>query len=102
MGGLKEQTSLEYGLALSSVKGLGNTQIKHLITHFGGIQAVFDAEAPDIAQLPSSYPALVSQILALTENLPKFRDHLDTLRNENIRGLCLADLVYPRPTQSDT
>ena len=37
MAGSKAQTSLEYGFALSSVKGLGNTRIKRLITYFGNL-----------------------------------------------------------------
>ena len=91
----KEKSSLEYWLALSSVKGLGNTRIKRLITHFGGVQAVFDAEAPDIAQLPSLTPTLASRIQAVADDLPTFREKLNTLCSENIRVLCLENPSYP-------
>ena len=96
----KEKSSLEYWLALSSVKGLGNTRIKRLITHFGGVQAVFDAEAPDIAQLPSLTPTLASRIQAVADDLPTFREKLDALRSQNIRVLCLEDPTYPVPLKT--
>ena len=89
---MRTRCPLDYAFALSSVKGLGNVRIKRLITHFGSVQAVFDAKPADIAQLPSLTPA---RIRTVTGDLPTFREKLDTLRSQNIRVLCLEEPVYP-------
>lgn len=67
----EEKSSLEYGFALSSVKGLGNTRIKRLITHFGNVQIFFDTAPSHIAQLPSFNTALTARIQALSDDLLK-------------------------------
>ena len=97
---MRDKTPLEYGLALSSVDGLGTVRIKRLIAHFGSVAAIFDAEPSDIAQLPSLTPALASRIRAVTDSLPTFREKLNALRNQNIRILCLEDPTYPAPLKT--
>ena len=91
----KEKTPLEYWLALSSVKGLSDVRIKQLIAHFGSVDAIFDAEPPDIEQLTSFTPALASQICTVTDDLPMFQEKIEVLRNENIHVLSLEDADYP-------
>ena len=49
----QDKTPIEYWLALSSVKGLGNIRTKRLIEHFGSMEAIFDAKPPEIERLPS-------------------------------------------------
>ena len=92
MADSKAQASLEYRLALSSVKGLGNTRIKRLITHFGSIQAIFDAAPSDIAQLLSLNPTLASRIQAGTNTLRGFREKLNTLRSQGIWGRIVSSV----------
>ena len=41
----KEKTPVEYWLALSSVKGLGNVQIKRLFSYFESMKAIFGRES---------------------------------------------------------
>ena len=95
MTDFKEKTPVEYWLALSSVKGLGNIQIKRLIAHFGSVKAILDAESAEIERLASLTPAIAAQICTVTDNLPMFREKLDTLHNQNIRVLSLEDPNYP-------
>ena len=95
MADSKEKSPIEYWLALSSVKGLSNVRIKRLITHFGSVKAIFDAEPPGIEQLPSFTPALASRICTVTGDLPMFREKLEALRNQNIQVLSLEDPNYP-------
>ena len=97
---MKDKAPLEYALALSSVKGLGNARIQRLIAHFGSVEAIFDAEASDIAQLPSFNSAIASRIHAVASDLPTFRSELNALHNQNIRVLCLEDSTYPAPLKT--
>ena len=95
MADSKDKTPLEYWLALSSVEGLGSIRIKRLIARFGSVKAIFEAELPEIARLPSFNPVLASRILTVSGNLPTFRDRLTALNNQNIRVLCPEDAAYP-------
>ena len=95
MADSKDKTPLEYWLALSSVEGLGSVRIKRLIARFGSVKAIFEAELPEIARLPSFNPVLASRILTVSGNLPTFRDRLAALNNQNIRVLCPEDAAYP-------
>ncbi|RKU36999.1 DNA-protecting protein DprA [Candidatus Poribacteria bacterium] len=95
MADSKDKTPLEYWLALSSVEGLGSVRIKRLIARFGSVKAIFEAELPEIARLPSFNPVLASRILTVSGNLPTFRDRLTALNNQNIRVLCPEDAAYP-------
>ena len=90
-----EKTPLEYWLALSSVDGLGSVRIKRLMARFGSIQAIFEAELPEIARLPSFNPVLASRILTVVSNLPTFREKLDALSNQSVHVLCPEDPNYP-------
>ena len=91
----KEKTPLEYWLALSSVEGLGSVRIKRLIARFGSVQAIFEAELPEIARLPSFNPVLASRILTVAGNFPTFREKLDALHNQKVSVLCPEDSAYP-------
>ena len=91
----KKNTSLEYWLALASVEGLGSVRIRRLIARFGSAQAIFEAELPEIARLPSFNPVLASRILTVSGNFPTFRERLDALKDQDIRVMCLEDPDYP-------
>jgi DNA processing protein len=95
MTDLKEKTPLEYWLALSSVKGLGNVRIKQLIAHFGSVKAILEAKSTEIEQLASLTPAIATRIGKVADNLPMFREKLDALHEQNIRVLSLEDPNYP-------
>ena len=92
----QEKTPIEYWLALSSVKGLGNVRIKRLIEHFGNIKAIFDAKTSEIKRVLSFSNALVSRISAVTGDLPMFHEKLESLRDQNIHVLTLDDPNYPK------
>ena len=96
----KDKTPVEYWLALSSVEGLGSVRIKRLIARFGSVEAIFEAELPEIARLPSFNPVLASRILTVSGNFPTFREELEILSNQNIRVLCPEDPAYPAPLKS--
>lgn len=95
MADSKDQTPLAYWLALSSVEGLGSVRIKRLIARFGSVRAIFEAELPEIARLPSFNPVLASRILTVSGNLPMLQKRLAALNNQNIRVLCPEDSAYP-------
>ncbi len=95
MADAKEKTPLEYWLALSSVEGLGSVRIKRLIARFGSVKAIFEAELPEIARLPSFNPVLASRILTVAGNFSTFRERLNTLSNQQVRVMCLEDPTYP-------
>lgn len=91
----KEKTPVEYYLALSSVKGLGNIQVNRLIAHFRNVKAIFDAEPPEIEQVPSFGSALADRIRTVTDTLPMLREKLDALHNQNIQVMSFEDPNYP-------
>lgn len=91
----QKNSALEYWLALASVEGLGSVRIKRLITRFGSAEAVFEAELPDIAQLPSFNPVLASRILTVSGNFGVFRERLSALENQEVRVMCFEDPDYP-------
>ena len=91
----EKRTSLEYWLALASVEGLGSVRISRLIARFGSVQAIFEAELPEIARLPSFNPVLASRILTVSGNFPTFRERLDALRAQEVRVMCPEDATYP-------
>lgn len=95
MPDLKEKTPLEYWLALSSVKGLGNVQIKRLMAHFGSVKAILDAKSAEIERLASLTPAIAAQICTVPDELAVFQEKLEALRNKNIHVLSLEDANYP-------
>ena len=96
----KKNTTLEYWLALASVEGLGSVRIRRLIARFGSVQAIFEAELPEIARLPSFNPVLASRILTVSGNFPTFRERLDALENQDVRVMCLEDPDYPAPLKN--
>lgn len=91
----KENTPIEYLLALSSVKGLGNIPIKHLIEHFQSVEAIFEAEPTEIQQIPSFGSVLASRIGRLVDDLPMFQKKLEALRDQNIHVLSFENANYP-------
>lgn len=95
MANQEEKTPLEYWLALSSVKGLGNVQIKRLIEHFGNVKTIFDAKSSEIERLPSFNSVLASHICTVTDDLPRFQERLEFLREQNIDVLAFEDPNYP-------
>ena len=95
MADSKEKTPLEYWLALASIEGLGSVRTRRLIARFGSVQAIFEAELPEISRLPSFNPVLASRILTVSGNFPTFREKLDALSNQNISVLCPEDPTYP-------
>ena len=82
----KKNPPLEYWLALVSVEGLGSVRIRRLIARFGSVQAIFEAELPEIARLPSFNPVLASRILTVSGNLPTFRERLSALERSGCQG----------------
>ena len=81
----KEKTPVEYYLALSSVKGLGNVQIKKLISDFGSVKAILEAKSAEIEQLASLTPAIAARIGTVTDNLQEFREKVDALHDQKSR-----------------
>lgn len=91
----KEKSPVEYWLALSSIKGLSNIQIKQLIAHFGSLKGIFEAKTSEIEQFRSLTPIITKRICTVIGNLPIFQKELDTLHAQNIQVLPLEDPNYP-------
>lgn len=89
------KTPLEYWLALASVEGLGSVRIRRLIARFGSAQAIFEAELPEIARLPSFNPVLAARILTVAGNFSTFQEKLDALKAQEVRVMCPEDDTYP-------
>lgn len=89
------KTPLEYWLALASVEGLGSVRIRRLIARFGSAQAIFEAELPEIARLPSFNPVLASRILTVAGNFRTFQEKLDALKAQKVKVMCPEDDTYP-------
>ena len=88
-------SNIEYLLALSSVKGLGDILIKQLIEHFESVEAIFDAEPAEIQQIKKLGSTLASRIGKVTSELPMFQEKLEALRDQHIHVLSFKDTNYP-------
>ena len=85
----------EYLFALASVEGIGPIRIKRLLTRFGSVERIFDAELVEIAQLPQFNPTLALRILTVRKRFAQLRKKLDELANQNISVLFHEDNEYP-------
>ena len=85
----------EYLFALASVEGIGSVRLKRLLTRFGSIERVFDAELVEIAQLPNFNPILASRILMVRNRFAELCQNLDELGNQGIEVLFPEDVEYP-------
>lgn len=85
----------EYLFALASVEGVGPVRIKRLLTRFGNVERIFDAELVEIAQLPQFNPTLALRILTVRKRLTELRQKLGELANQNITVLFPEDNEYP-------
>ena len=85
----------EYLFALASVEGVGPVRINRLLTRFGNVERVFDAELVEIAQLPQFNPTLALRILTVRKRLTELRQKLDELADQNIIVLFPEDNEYP-------
>ena len=85
----------EFWFALASVDGVGPMRIKRLINRFGTIEAVFDAELPEIARVPLFNPLLAARILKARIRVAEFRRHIKWFKSRGIDILCVEDEDYP-------
>ena len=85
----------EFWFALASVDGVGPMRIKRLINRFGTIEAIFDAELPEIARVPLFNPLLASRILKARIRVAEFRRHIKWFKSRGIDILCVEDEGYP-------
>lgn len=85
----------EYLFALASVEGIGPVRIKRLLTRFGNVERIFDAELVEIAQLPQFNPTLALRILTVRKRLTELRQKLDELAAQSITVLFPEDNEYP-------
>lgn len=91
----EEKRHREYLFALASVEGIGAVRIKRLLTRFGSVQRIFEAELVEIAQLPHFNPILASRILTVRNRFAELREKLDELANQGIEVLFPEDAEYP-------
>ncbi len=85
----------EFWFALASVEGVGPMRIKRLLNRFGSVERVFDAELPEIAQVPLFNPLLATRILKSRLRIAEFRRHIKWFKSRGIEILCLEDESYP-------
>ena len=85
----------EFWFALASVDGVGPMRIKRLINRFGTIEAIFDAELPEIARVPLFNPLLAARILKARIRVAEFRRHIKWFKSRGIDILCVEEDGYP-------
>ena len=90
-----EKRHREYLFALASVEGIGAVRLKRLLTRFGSVEHIFDAELVEIAQLPHFNPILASRILTSRNKLVELRQKLEELTHQGIEVLFPEDAKYP-------
>ena len=85
----------EFWFALASVDGVGPMRIKRLLSRFGTIEAIFDAELSEIARVPLFNPLLAARILKARVRVAEFRRHIKWFKSRGIDILCVEEEDYP-------
>ena len=85
----------EFWFALASVEGVGPMRIKRLLNRFGTIEAIFDADLTEIAQVPLFNPLLAARILKARIRVAEFRRHIKWFKSRGIDILCMEEEGYP-------
>lgn len=89
------KTHREYLFTLASVEGIGSVRINRLLTHFGSVEHIFNAELHEIAQLPHFNPILASRILTVRKKFSELQKKLEELTEHGIDVLFPDDVKYP-------
>ncbi len=92
---IDQEKHREYLFALASIEGIGAVRLKRLLTRFGSVESIFDAELVEIAQLPNFNPILASRILTVRKRFTELRQKLEELENQGIEVLFPEDVEYP-------
>ncbi len=95
-----EKKHREYLFALASIKEIGAVRLKRLLTRFGSVERIFDAELVEIAQLPHFNPILASRILTVRNRFAELRQKLEALNNQGIEVIFPEDAEYPAVLKS--
>lgn len=85
-----ESHTLEW-LALTLTPGLGPTKARHLVEHFGGVQAVFRASLTELEA--AGIPAVAAQSLGTGRSLELANDEL--ARAAGVQIVAFEDAAYP-------
>lgn len=85
-----ESHTLEW-LALTLTPGLGPTKARHLVEHFGGVQAVFRASLTELEA--AGIPAVAAQSLGTGRSLELANDEL--ARAAGVQIVPFEDAAYP-------
>ena len=93
--GTNEKRHRKYLFALASVEGIGAVRIKRLLTRFGSIERVFEAELVEIAQLPQFNPILATRILTMRNRFAEIQQKMEELADQSIDILFPEDAEYP-------
>jgi DNA processing protein len=80
-------------LALASVPGIGGVTMRKLIERFGDVDAVFQASADQLCQVPRISADMAKRLLAV--DLERLEEELSLLSDEGIDVVTLDDDSYP-------
>jgi DNA processing protein len=80
-------------LALTLTPGLGPTRSRHLVEHFGGVEAVLRASLTELEA--AGIPAVSAQSLGTGRSLELANEEVAKVSAAGVRVICLDDESYP-------
>lgn len=87
--------TLQYTIALTLIKGVGNNIAKTLIAYLGSAEAVFRENQSALAKIPGIGTYVTTGIVNQHAVLAKAANEIDFIRKNNITALSFIDKKYP-------
>lgn len=92
------QTSIDilvYKIALTMLPGVGTINARKLLSHVGGVEALFKEKKANILKIPGVGPLIASSFADLKTYFKRAEEEIEFIANNNIKTYFLLDDNYP-------
>ncbi len=86
---------LQYQIALSKIKGIGDASIKALVAYMGGVEQVFKAKESQLREVPGIDTRAVMLLQGRSKALETAKKEVDFIHKKNIQTAFFTDKDYP-------
>jgi DNA processing protein len=89
-------TSLFFQIALSNLKGIGDSTAKLLLSYCGSADAIFKTSAAKLSKIPGIGPSTINAIKKNIEAFEIAENEIQFIEKENIKTFFILDENYPK------